>query len=43
MAATWSSDDSSIYRVLQLRLAISNDQSLAIGFSRIDQMVTLCN
>jgi hypothetical protein len=43
MADTWSSDYSAIYRGLQLCLAISNDLSLAIGFSRIDRKVTLCN
>jgi hypothetical protein len=31
----WSSDLSAIYRNLQLRLAITNDLSLAIGSSRI--------
>jgi hypothetical protein len=41
MAATWSSDHSAIYRGIQLRLAIANDLSLAIGPSRIDQKVTL--
>jgi hypothetical protein len=41
MATTWSSDLSAIYRGLQLRLAITNDLSVAIGSSRIDQKVTL--
>jgi hypothetical protein len=41
MAATWSSDHSVIYHNLQLRLAIANDLSLAIGSSRIDRKVTL--
>jgi hypothetical protein len=41
MAATWSSNHSAIYRGLQVRLAIANDLSLAIGSSRIDQKVTL--
>jgi hypothetical protein len=41
MTATWSSDHSTIYHNLQLHLAISNDQSLAIGSSKIDQNVTL--
>jgi hypothetical protein len=41
MAATWSFDQSVIYRNLQLRLAIANDISLTIGSSRIDQNVTL--
>jgi hypothetical protein len=43
MAATWSFDHSAIYRNLQLCLAIANDLSLAIGSSRIDQKVSLCN
>jgi hypothetical protein len=43
MAAMWSSDHSAVYRNLQLRLAIANDLSLAIGSSRIDQKVSLCN
>jgi hypothetical protein len=41
MAATWSSDHSTIYRNLQLHLAIANDLSLAIGSIRIDRKVTL--
>jgi hypothetical protein len=41
MAATWTSDHSAIYRNLHLHLAIANDLSLAIGFTRIDQKVTL--
>jgi hypothetical protein len=43
MAATWSSDHSVIYCNLQLCLAIANDPSLAIGLSRIDRKVSLCN
>jgi hypothetical protein len=43
MAATWSSNHSAIYRNIQLRLAIANDLFLAIGLSRIDQKVALCN
>jgi hypothetical protein len=41
MAATWSSDHSAIYYNLQLRLAIANDLSLAIGSSMIDRKNTL--
>jgi hypothetical protein len=41
MAATWYFNHSSIYCNLQLRLAIANDLSLAIGSSRIDRKVTL--
>jgi hypothetical protein len=41
MAATWSSDQSVIYRNLHLLLATANDLSLAIGSSMIDQKVTL--
>jgi hypothetical protein len=41
MAATWSSDHSTIYRNLHLCLAIANDLSLVIWFTRIDQKVTL--
>jgi hypothetical protein len=41
MAAPWSSDHSAIYRGLHLRLAIANDLSLAIWFTRIDQKVIL--
>jgi hypothetical protein len=41
MAATWSSDHSTIYRDLYLRLAIANDLSLEIEFPRIDWKVTL--
>jgi hypothetical protein len=43
MATMWSSDISAIYRNLQLLIAIANDLSLAIGSSRIDQKVSLCN
>jgi hypothetical protein len=41
MAATWSSNHSTIYRNLHLRLAIANDLSLAIGFIKIDRKITL--
>jgi hypothetical protein len=41
MAATWSFDHSALYRGLQLRLAIANDLSLAIGSTRVDWKVTL--
>jgi hypothetical protein len=41
MAVMWSSDHSAIYRDLYLCLAIANDLSLAIGFTQIDQKVTL--
>jgi hypothetical protein len=41
MAATWSSDHSTIYRDLQLRLAIANDLSLAIESSRMGRKITL--
>jgi hypothetical protein len=41
MIATWSSDHSTLYRVLQLRLAIANDLSLAIGSTRVDWKVGL--
>jgi hypothetical protein len=41
MVITWSSDHSAIYRGLHLCLAIANDLSLAIGFTRIDQKVIL--
>jgi hypothetical protein len=41
MAATWFSNHSDIFRDLYLRLAIANDISLAIGFTRIDRNVTL--
>jgi hypothetical protein len=37
MAATWSSDHSAIYHSLHLCLAIANDLSLALGFTRIDR------
>jgi hypothetical protein len=43
MATTWSSDHSAIYHNLHLRLAIANDISLALGSSRIDRKVSLCN
>jgi hypothetical protein len=39
MAATWSSDHSTIYRSLHLRLAIANDLSLSIWVIRIDRKV----
>jgi hypothetical protein len=41
MATTWSSDHSVIYRNLQLRLAIANNLSLAIGSTRVDWKVGL--
>jgi hypothetical protein len=41
MAATWSSDHSVINHNLQLRLAIANDLSLAIGPARVDWKVSL--
>jgi hypothetical protein len=41
MVAPWSSDHSTIYRVLHLRLAIANGLSLAMGFTRIDRKVIL--
>jgi hypothetical protein len=41
MTALWSSDHSVIYHILYLWLAIGNDLSLAIGFTRIDQKVIL--
>jgi hypothetical protein len=41
MAATWSSDHSTIYHSLPLCLAITNDLSLAIGVTRIDQRVVI--
>jgi hypothetical protein len=41
MVATWSFDHSTIYRSLTLRLAITNDLSLAIGVTRIDQKVII--
>jgi hypothetical protein len=41
MAVTWFSDHSTIYRNLHLRLAICNDLSLAIVFTRINQKVNL--
>jgi hypothetical protein len=41
MAATWSSDHSTIYYILYLRLAIANELSLAIGSTRVDWKVSL--
>jgi hypothetical protein len=41
MTVTWSSDHSAIYHNLHLRLAIANDLSLAIRFTKIDQKVVL--
>jgi hypothetical protein len=41
MAVMWSSDHSVIYRSLHLRLAIANDLSLVIGFTRVDRKVVL--
>jgi hypothetical protein len=42
-AVTWSSNHSVIYHGLQLCLIIADDLSLAIGSSRIDRKVSLCN
>jgi hypothetical protein len=41
MAATWSSDHLTIYHIQHLHLAIANDLSLAMGFTRIDQKVII--
>jgi hypothetical protein len=41
MATPWSFDHSTIYRGLHLRLAIANDLSLTMKFTRIDQKVIL--
>jgi hypothetical protein len=41
MAVMWSSDHSVIYRSLHLCLAIANDLSLVIGFTRVDRKVVL--
>jgi hypothetical protein len=41
MCATWFSDHLAIYHNLHLCLVIANDPSLAIGFIKIDQKVTL--
>jgi hypothetical protein len=41
MAATWSSNHLATYHNLQLRLAIANDLSLAIGSTRVDWKVSL--
>jgi hypothetical protein len=41
MAATWSFDHSTIYRDLQLRLATTNDLSLAIKSTRVEWKVSL--
>jgi hypothetical protein len=41
MASKWSSNHSVIYHILHLRLAIANDLSLAMWFTRIDQKVIL--
>jgi hypothetical protein len=41
MAATWPSDHWATYRELQLRLAIANGLSLAIGLTRIDHKLIL--
>jgi hypothetical protein len=38
-----SFDHSAVYHNLQLRLAIGNNIALAIGSSRIDQKVSICN
>jgi hypothetical protein len=39
MSAMWPSDHSAIYRSLHVRLATTNDLSLAIGVIRIDRKV----
>jgi hypothetical protein len=41
MAVMWSFDLSTIYYGLHLRLAIANDLSLAMGFTRVDWEVSL--
>jgi hypothetical protein len=41
MAATWSSNHSTIYRDLQLHIAITNNLSLAIESTRVDWKVSL--
>jgi hypothetical protein len=41
MATMWSSDHSGVYHNLQLRIAIANDLSLAIGLTRLDWKVSL--
>jgi hypothetical protein len=41
MAATWSSNHSAIYRDLYLRLVITTNLSLAIGFTSLDRKVNL--
>jgi hypothetical protein len=41
MVITWSSDHSTVYRDLHLRLAKAIDLSLAIGLIRMDQKVNL--
>jgi hypothetical protein len=41
MVAAWSSDHSAIYRGLLLHLAIANDLSLTIEFTRIDWKIIL--
>jgi hypothetical protein len=41
MAATWSSDHSTIYHNLHLHLAIASGLSLAIGSTRVDCKVSL--
>jgi hypothetical protein len=41
MTAMWSFEHSTIYRGLLLRLAIANELSLTIGFTRIDRKVIL--
>jgi hypothetical protein len=40
-AATWSSNHSTIYRGLHLRLDIASDLSLVIGVTRVDQKVVI--
>jgi hypothetical protein len=41
MAVLWSSDHPTIYRDLQLCLAIANELSLAIGLTRIERKIIL--
>jgi hypothetical protein len=41
MAASRSFDHSAIYHNLDLRLAIANDLSLAVGVSRVDRKVII--
>jgi hypothetical protein len=41
MVITWSSDHSVIYQDIHLHLAIVNDLSIAIEFTRINQKASL--